>query len=197
VGGLFGPEELQLFYQIATHGRTELPLAPDEYAGFTMTLLRMLAFAPQEGAVPGRAAPARADAPAPPATSQHDGSSWAELVGSLGLTGMARMLAQHCELVHRDAQRVELRLPAEHERLLDKPFEDKLRGALQQHLGANVRVTIKVGGGSGNSPAAMADRERQQRRERAVREIEEDPFVRDLVENFDGRVVESTIKPIQ
>ena len=37
-------EQVQLFYQIATIGRSELGLAPDEYAGFTMTLLRMLAF---------------------------------------------------------------------------------------------------------------------------------------------------------
>ena len=40
------PDEVQLYYQIALHGRNDLPLAPDEYAGFTMTLLRMLAFAP-------------------------------------------------------------------------------------------------------------------------------------------------------
>ncbi|TAM50298.1 MAG: DNA polymerase III subunit gamma/tau [Paraburkholderia sp.] len=40
------PEQVQLFYQIATLGRAELGLAPDEYAGFTMTLLRMLAFEP-------------------------------------------------------------------------------------------------------------------------------------------------------
>jgi DNA polymerase III subunit gamma/tau len=40
------PEQVQLFYQIATIGRGELGLAPDEYAGFTMTLLRMLAFEP-------------------------------------------------------------------------------------------------------------------------------------------------------
>ncbi|RAS37263.1 DNA polymerase III subunit gamma/tau [Paraburkholderia bryophila] len=39
-------EHVQLFYQIATIGRGELGLAPDEYAGFTMTLLRMLAFEP-------------------------------------------------------------------------------------------------------------------------------------------------------
>ncbi|ASL42419.1 DNA polymerase III subunit tau [Burkholderia sp. AD24] len=39
-------EHVQLFYQIATIGRSELGLAPDEYAGFTMTLLRMLAFEP-------------------------------------------------------------------------------------------------------------------------------------------------------
>jgi len=46
---LFAPEDVQLFYQIAIHGRDELDLAPDEYAGFTMTLLRMLAFAPSKG----------------------------------------------------------------------------------------------------------------------------------------------------
>ncbi len=42
--GLLSPEDVQLYYQIATVGRSELGLAPDEYAGFTMTLLRMLAF---------------------------------------------------------------------------------------------------------------------------------------------------------
>ena len=42
----FALEDTQLFYQIAIHGRDEIDLAPDEYAGFTMTLLRMLAFAP-------------------------------------------------------------------------------------------------------------------------------------------------------
>ena len=45
---MFTPEDVQLFYQIVVHGRHELGLAPDEYSGFTMTLLRMLAFAPVE-----------------------------------------------------------------------------------------------------------------------------------------------------
>ena len=34
------PETLQLFYQIVLLGRRDIGLAPDEYAGFTMTLLR-------------------------------------------------------------------------------------------------------------------------------------------------------------
>ncbi len=37
-------EQLQLYYQIAILGRRDLPLAPDEFAGFSMTMLRMLAF---------------------------------------------------------------------------------------------------------------------------------------------------------
>ncbi len=41
-----GGEQIQLYYQIAVHGKRDLSLATDEYAGFMMTLLRMLAFAP-------------------------------------------------------------------------------------------------------------------------------------------------------
>ncbi|WP_233863390.1 DNA polymerase III subunit gamma/tau [Paraburkholderia adhaesiva] len=60
------PEQVQLFYQIATLGRNELGLAPDEYAGFTMTLLRMLAFEPASGAGSVGNAPASKPAVAGP-----------------------------------------------------------------------------------------------------------------------------------
>ena len=39
-------EDLQVYYQIAIHGGRDLSLAPDEHCGFTMTLLRLLAFRP-------------------------------------------------------------------------------------------------------------------------------------------------------
>ncbi|HCY64547.1 MAG TPA: DNA polymerase III subunit gamma/tau [Oxalobacteraceae bacterium] len=63
----FDPEDVQLFYQIAVHGRNELGLAPDEYAGFSMTLLRMLAFRPGVGGAEMHAIPAPASAAAPSA----------------------------------------------------------------------------------------------------------------------------------
>jgi len=56
----FDPQEVQLYYQITVHGRNEIGLAPDEYAGFTMTLLRMLAFRPGQGGAEQAAAPAPA-----------------------------------------------------------------------------------------------------------------------------------------
>ena len=72
------PEDVQLYYQIATGGRRDLTLAPDARTGFEMALLRMLAFRPADdggdarpvrtGASPARAAPPlapRAAAPAP------------------------------------------------------------------------------------------------------------------------------------
>ena len=51
VAALFAADETQLCYSITLHGRAELGLAPDEYSGLVMVLLRMLAFRPQGAAV--------------------------------------------------------------------------------------------------------------------------------------------------
>lgn len=51
----FSEQELQLYYQIALIGFRDLSIAPDERSGFEMTLLRMLAFAPESSSkVPPR-----------------------------------------------------------------------------------------------------------------------------------------------
>ncbi|GAA0241337.1 DNA polymerase III subunit gamma/tau [Rhodanobacter caeni] len=64
------PEDVQLYYQIATSGRRDLALAPDARTGFEMALLRMLAFRPGDASPTGTQqssghAPAAAPAPRP------------------------------------------------------------------------------------------------------------------------------------
>ena len=46
LAALLPADEIQLIYSMALHGRQELSLAPDEYAGLLMVLLRMLSFRP-------------------------------------------------------------------------------------------------------------------------------------------------------
>jgi DNA polymerase-3 subunit gamma/tau len=198
----FSPEDVQLMYQIALLGRRDLGLAPDEYGGFTMTLLRMLSFVPVEGtgrsaarpasATPGAskrsaAAPAPAGAAVPP--------DWRALIAQLRLGGMARMLAEHCELVGFEGEQLELKLPDAHRHLVEKAYTDKLQSALEERLSRKVKVHIAIGG-NGDTPAAQEDRERQQKQERAIESIDTDPFVRELVDSFDARVVDSSIKPV-
>lgn len=70
--GAFGAEDLQLIYQIATHARAELHLAPEEAIGFSMALVRMLAFKPGGQGAVTRAMPlvpaaAKATVPVPAA----------------------------------------------------------------------------------------------------------------------------------
>ena len=69
------PEALQLHYQIGLLGRRDLPYAPHPRAGFEMTMLRMVAFAPAseaERAADRSAAPARTPAPVPAAALAAD-----------------------------------------------------------------------------------------------------------------------------
>ena len=174
------PEDVQLFYQIAIHGRQDLPLAPDDFAGFTMALLRMLAFATGE-----RAPAQRGGKPAAQRPSGFDGD-WPRLANSLNLGGVAKQLAQASELQRFDGESLELCVPPAAKHLAEKSFQDKLRGALQEHFGKPVRLTVRVGETGGNTA-----------RDRAAAAISQDAFVRDLVENFDATIVESSIKPAQ
>jgi len=63
------PEDVQLYYQIATTGRRDIALAPDARTGFEMALLRMLAFRPGEAgdAASSERATGPASRPAAPA----------------------------------------------------------------------------------------------------------------------------------
>jgi DNA polymerase III subunit gamma/tau len=207
----FTPEEVQLNYQIALRGRDDLDYAPDEYAGFTMALLRMLAF---EAAGPDPSPASRGNTPAaslpggPSGTSEasaaaaamqagHFDGDWLGLVARLPLAGMARMLAQYSELRLIEGDRIELTLPAAHKHLLEKTYQERLSGAVREQLGRPYRLVFSIGETRGNSAAEVEERERQSRQAKAVQAIEGDPFVRDLVENFDARLIQASIKPNQ
>ena len=242
----FSAEEVQLYYQIALHGRRDLALAPDEYAGFSMTLLRMLAFAPAADvggavrvaatAVPVRsqpvpqqaasrpatsavsAAPARPVAPekvsapvvaavaapelapaAPPKAAAQpvvfDGD-WPGLVARLTIGGMAKMLAQNCALQAFNGSELQLILPSASRHLADKGYQDKLRTALETVLGPDVVMKLTVGDTAAATPAALQQQAREERQAEAETAIRGDDFVKNVVEQFDGRIVDGSIKPL-
>src|SRR6267378_5247878 len=180
-------ESVQLYYEIALQGREDLPLAPDEHAGFVMTLLRMLAFRP-EGASRDRIILEKTKASTPSADK-----SWPELAQQLAVTGAARELARNAELRRREGSLFELVVPKEKAYLADRNYQDKLKAALEQHLGSGVTVRVSVGEASGASAAAIENGERAARRAEAARAVRSDGFVQDLVDLFDGKVVDSTI----
>jgi len=222
LAGRLDPESVQLYYQIALQGREDLQLAPDEHAGFLMTVLRMLAFRPEGGAtalpvaekVPGPAAKtpvpaAKAPIPAekapipaakaPPTMAAAPAASgaWPELAAQLQVAGAARELARNAELRSREGNVFDLVVPKSKAFLADRAHADKLKAALEQHLGGAVRVNVSVGDTSGASAAAIESGERDARRAEAVKAVQGDGFVQDLVNMFDGKVVDSTVRPTE
>ena len=122
---------------------------------------------------------------------------WMTTVTRLKLSGMPKMLAQHCEVKHFTSDEIEFCVPEIHRHLLDKSYQNRLQAALREHLGKPVRLKFSVGVVTGLTPAELENREKQDRQSQATAAIESDPFVRELVENFDAKLITSSIKPIQ
>ena len=221
IASVFPPEFIQLAYQIANIGRKELSTAPDEYAGFVMTLLRLHAFRPSSVAdvvatvVPrtkSNASTKMAQASPvaivvnqiqkvsesypqdPPSKDQEP--DWHQIVSSLQLTGLARTLAQHCELRRLEGNECLLRLAPAHAHLQMKPAPDKLQQALSDYFRRPLLLRFELAEQDADTPAVTASREKQERLETALAAIEQDVFVRDVIESFDASLIESSIKPI-
>jgi DNA polymerase-3 subunit gamma/tau len=279
------PEKVQLYYQIALLGRRDIGLAPDEYAGFTMSLLRMLAFNKIDTASPAikasnpasnqtsNAAPTPAPRPsasvalkvievapqvatiavreladqAPtmtpepevtqilteaiqaPIETQHSSYSdessnvqnfsredfietslsqeqstekstiqfngnWRGLVDALKL-GLARTLAQNCELESFDENNINLTVPDLQKHLLDPNYQEKLSAAINQHFGRKIKLSLKVGG-TGNTPAKQIFEEKAAVQSEAESAIQQDDFVQALMKDFGANIIPSSIKPV-
>ena len=209
-------EYLQLAYQIAIQGRADLSLAPDERAGFCMTLLRFHAFRPETppalaaggSPAPGAPRPAVAGAaaqalvkPAPvkreakPAAAAAE-RDWHAITAELSLGGMARQLAHHCELAEVGAETVTLRLPPAHQHLQGKAHQDRLQAELQRYFGRPLKLNVLLADAEEQTPAERSRQEQRQRQDRAIAAIEQDGFVREVVELFDATINEASIKPV-
>ncbi len=255
------PEILQLYYQIAILGRRDIGLAPDEFAGFTMTLLRMLSFTPNEASSAGKsgsqvsakpsAAPVETAKPVivknPDVPSSTPGANatpaftvnqevisktpvpepvkptvpetvetrepitneltsplsepsafngdWRGLVNELKL-GLAKALAQQCELVTYDEHSISLTVPEAQKHLLLPNYQEKLSSAIAQYYGKKVRLQFSIGG-TGNTPAKQMLQEKAHAQANAVTAIEEDSFVQALINDFGAQIIPNSIKPIQ
>lgn len=209
------PETLQLYYQIAVLGRRDIGLAPDEFAGFTMSLLRMLAFTPKEAdeIVVKKTAPLKTPVvdketpPAPQAVVEppkvapksmsapalFDGN-WRGLVDQLKL-GLARTLAQNCEMVAYTADSISLRIPESQKHLLLSSYQEKLTVAVIQHFNKKIKLQFSIGSAD-NTPAQQFAQEKAQAQSGAVTAIENDSFVQALIHDFGAEIVPNSIKPI-
>jgi len=88
--GQFAAEDVQLCYQIAVGGRRDLPWAPDPRCGFEMTLLRMLAFRPDDAGGPRAAPPSAAPRRTPSAPETSRAEPRANVAAATASTPVAR-----------------------------------------------------------------------------------------------------------
>ena len=218
-------EQLQLLYQITILGRRDLYLAPDEYAGFTMTLLRMLSFIPQDSVTSKTSVPLRKDIAtqainlepvikpseisldtsedkkkieAPddePKVTHSFDGNWRGLVDQLKL-GLVKALAQQSELVSFKGNEMILSIADEHKHLLNETYQKKLESSLSEHFNQRIKLII-LQKGANNSPLKQKQEERLTLMKGTEHSILQDQFVKSLLNEFNAEIIPSSIKPNQ
>jgi len=239
-------ETVQLMYQIALHGKRDLPFAADPKSGFEMTLLRMLHFQvqtvdeithisttppaqtkvePQSKPVPEskhiQAITEPEPTPYQAQTSttidtvekrieakpdianidqqQITADNWTTLIAGIKLTAMARQLADNCGFIKFENNKIHLSLAPAHAHLATDKTTQRLEKALQQLINDAVSLILQSDESQQTGSKTLAAQQAEQqhvRQQKAANSIHNDPAIDALKDAFNGRVIESTIKPI-
>src|SRR5690554_2723309 len=136
------------------------------------------------------------EAVAPAEPVNPDGFVWERDYRQLEITGMPGNLASYSAMA-MDGQTVVLTLDEGHARLLNARHEEKIVAALRSYFGDATQLKIKQGIPGPHTPAALEERQRVARQKAAEAAIRQDPVVQSIVERFEGRVVEESIRPAE
>ncbi|MGB0765528.1 MAG: DNA polymerase III subunit gamma/tau C-terminal domain-containing protein, partial [Luminiphilus sp.] len=121
--------------------------------------------------------------------------NWPEFFETLGLVGITHSVALHLELMAVSGDRLEFVLDRNNATLFQERQVDTLALAFGQVLGRSVTVDIQLGEVGEQTPQhrrALRAAERQRQAELA---LNEDPELAALIAEFDGRLVEGSIRP--
>ena len=208
----FSKADVQLFYQIALHGKRDLSLAPSPRVGFEMTLLRMLAFSPEQGNAqpiekplakksPAKPVAATAvavaapepepkSAPPPPTVDNPADSEWQTLCKQLKVDGMAMSILTHCAMDQLTDTALNLTINNAHAPFLNESQLERIKTAVSTHFAKPMQVTIVPSDAGVNSIAKQENAAEAAKRAESRAEFETDPGVKSLLSTFDATIVD-------
>ena len=219
-------ESLQLFYQICLHGKKDLYLAPDPVTGFSMTLLRMLAFYPTSNhtinAKPEQMSDNNTHQKKSPVNELTE--EILEKKGEAVLpksepqkiindniitfngdwsalvselkTGVAKSLAQECQFISLKDNTFHLSLDETQTYLSRSNYTEKLEEVLINHYNKKIKVEISIEKVS-TSPSIERKAEKAELLKDAESAIMQDNLVKELISDFDAEIIPSSIESIK
>ncbi|WP_404362284.1 DNA polymerase III subunit gamma/tau [Marinobacter sp.] len=122
--------------------------------------------------------------------------SWPRDFRSLGVVGMPGNLASNAAFQKNENQ-VTLTLDQGHARLLTSRHRGMIREALTGFFDEEIQLEVIEGSPGHQTPAIFEENARRARQQAAEDAIRSDPLVQSIVERFEGRVVEGSIRPAE
>ncbi len=123
--------------------------------------------------------------------------SWPAFFDELGLVGITQSVALHCELLTVRGRRLEFVLDRNNASLFQARQVTALEMAFNQLLAVPVEVSIEVGAVGESTPFHLRQLQAAERQREAELALEQDPQLAALLVEFDGTVVDGSVRPRQ
>ncbi|ORU89549.1 MAG: DNA polymerase III subunit gamma/tau [Cycloclasticus sp. symbiont of Poecilosclerida sp. M] len=120
---------------------------------------------------------------------------WSELLPLLALDPMTMQLAKNSALVRIDENECELLLAKGHVSLNEKS-EQRLEAALSDYFARKLKLVFRQDEEGVVTPNAIEDKKQLARQQKAEQEVRSNKTVNKIIEMFDAKIIEGSIKPI-
>ena len=130
------------------------------------------------------------------AFEQFSPETWIQVYTGLGVGGLLQSTASNCLLVGVQGPEAHFILDESNSTLYDESHQQRLSDMLSDYFGQPVRAAIQPGIVEGETPALYAIRLRQERHAEALKSLEEDPVVQQLLREFDGVLDIESVEPL-
>ena len=123
-------------------------------------------------------------------------ATWNQLFERLGFGGVVGNIASHCVLQHIDGDKVILDLDESNATLFSDSYTARIQEHLSVTLNAPLKLTINVKPVQVETPAGRKTRLIKQRRQQALVDLNNDPNVQTLINDFAAVLVEDSVEPV-
>ena len=139
---------------------------------------------------------ARPDLPPAASAEALKGDRWAAILPELGLSGMVESIARNLSLELDSPEYLCFHYTREQEAMLSPERRERITAAILEYLDESPNIEFRQGQQTQETPAQLAERRRAARQAEAVRAIEQDDKVRELMQQFGVRIDYDSIRPI-
>lgn len=130
--------------------------------------------------------------PARPKPDTLTPAQWAEMAPTLALSGWAAELAQQAQWIECAGNEITLRVAIRSAD--DSQAKARINTVLNEYFGQVLRLHIEYGSTGDETAYAIAQAERAQRQAQAESDVQENPFILALKQQFDAQVVPDSIR---
>ena len=123
--------------------------------------------------------------------------NWRDLIEQNLKLGLARTLAQNCEMIAFDENSITLCVAESNKHLASASYQDKLSSAINDYFGKKIKLNIEIGAIGQveiNTPAKQNATEKANIQSSVTDAIMQDSFVQALMNDLGATIIPNSIK---